>query len=276
MEKLVAKLKDEKYKLPFISALIIGLVTHMVMMTGKYPNVDSMTNFYFNQNMVTSGRWFLIIACGISSFYDLNLVNGLLAILFLSICSVYVTRFFDVKKKPSMILIPAIMMTFPAFAATMTYMYTVDGYMIGLLMAILAVYVCRKHKYGILPGAVLLAFSLGTYQAYVSFAILLIVFELLLEIVENKNIKEIWLKGIKYLGMGVLGGMLYYVILQACLFIEKKELDTYQGLNEMGKLSLSSLPGRIAQAYYDFFAFALRGRIFVVNIFSMIAMCIIL
>ena len=68
MEKLVAKLKEEQYKVPFVAALVIGLITHMTMIVNKYPNGDSMTNFYFDQNMVTSGRWFLTVTCGLSSF----------------------------------------------------------------------------------------------------------------------------------------------------------------------------------------------------------------
>ena len=91
MEKLINKLKEEQYKIPFMSGLVIGLITHMFMIVNKFPNGDSMTNFYFDQNMVTSGRWFLTIACGISSFYDLNFVNGLLAIIFLSISAVFIT-----------------------------------------------------------------------------------------------------------------------------------------------------------------------------------------
>ena len=267
MEKLIAKLKEEQYKTPFVSAFVIGLITHLFMIVNKFPNVDSMTNFYFDQNMVTSGRWFLMIACGFSSFYDLNFVNGLLAIILISICSVYVTRFFDVKKKSSYILIPAIMATFPAVAATMSYMYTIDGYMLGLLMAILAAYICRKHKFGFIAGSILLAFSMGTYQAYVSVTILLCLFDIALDILDDKDLYDTWTKGFKYLIMGLAGGALYFGILKICLALEHKELDTYQGINEMGKIGLSSRPERLGKVYYDFGAFALRGRIFVNNIY---------
>ena len=275
MEKLIAKLKEEQYKTPFVSAFVIGLITHLFMIVNKFPNVDSMTNFYFDQNMVTSGRWFLMIACGFSSFYDLNFVNGLLAIILISICAVYVTRFFDVKKKSSYILIPAIMATFPAVAATMSYMYTIDGYMLGLLMAILAAYICRKHKFGFIAGSILLAFSMGTYQAYVSVTILLCLFDIALDILDDKDLYDTWTKGFKYLIMGLAGGALYFGILKICLALEHKELDTYQGINEMGKIGLSSIPERLGKVYYDFGAFALRGRIFVNNIYTMIIMCVI-
>ena len=276
MEKLITKLKEEQYRVPFTAAFVIGLITHLFMLVNKFPNVDSMTNFYFDQNMVTSGRWFLTFACGISSYYDLNFVNGLLAIIFISICAVYVTRFFDVKRKASLILIPAIMATFPAVAATMSYMYTVDGYMLGLLMAILAAYTARKHKFGFIAGAVLLAFSMGTYQAYVSVTILLCIFDIMLSIIEEKEIYDIWNKGFKYFIMGIAGGALYYGILKICLLVQHKELDTYQGLNEMGKIGILDIPKRIGHIYYDFFAFLFRGRIFVTNLFTMIIMCVIL
>lgn len=276
MEKLIAKLKNDKYKIPFIAAVAIGLITHMTMIVNKFPNGDSMTNFYFDQNMVTSGRWFLVAACGISSFYDLNFVNGILAILFLAVTAVYVTRFFDVQKKAAMILIPAVMVTFPAVAATMAYMYTVDGYMLGLLLSVLAAYLCKKYKFGWIYGAIALAFSLGTYQAYLAVTILLVIFDLIMGIIENEKIKDLWIKGIKYLGMGVGGGALYYGILRLCLLLQHKELDTYQGINEMGKISISELPSMIYDIYYDYGAFALRSRIFVNNVISMIAVVILI
>lgn len=274
MEKLINKLKEEQYKIPFVSALVIGLVTHMFMIVNKFPNIDSMTNFYFDQNMITSGRWFLMIACGFSTFYDLNFVNGLLAIIFIAICAVYVTRFFDVKKKSSMILIPAVMATFPAVAATMSYMYTVDGYMLGLLLAILAAYISRKYKLGFIFGAVVLAFSMGTYQAYISVTILLCLFDIVFDVINNEDIYDVWNKGFKYLMMGIGGGALYFGILKLLLAVQHKELSDYQGINQMGKFNLTMIPERIAQMYTDFGAFAFRGRVFVNNIFTMIIMSI--
>ena len=276
MEKLVTKLKDEQYKLPFLSAFFMGLIAHGIMLVNKLPNTDSMTNFHFDQNMITSGRWFLTIACGISSYYDLSMVNGLLAIIFLGICAVYVTRFFNIKKRASLILIPGLLVTFPAVCATMSYMYTVDGYMLGLLMAILAVYVTRKYKFGFPFGMLLLAFSMGTYQAYLAFTILLVLFDLILAIIDNEEVKPLFQRGLKYLVMGIGGGVLYYVILKILLAVEHKELDTYQGLDDMGKIALSDIPQRLADVYYDFFAFSFRGRIIVNNAISMTAVCVII
>ena len=272
MEKLINKLKEEQYKVPFISGIVIGLITHLFMIVNKFPNGDSMTNFYFDQNMVTSGRWFLTVACGLSSFYDLNFVNGILAIIFLSISAVFVTRFFDVKKKTTLILVPAVMVTFPAVAATMSYLYTIDGYMLGLLFAVVAAYISKKYKFGFFGGMVFLALSLGTYQAYVSIAILLCLFDIIFAVIDNEDIYVLWNKGFKYIMMGIGGSTIYYVVLKICLFAQHKELDTYQGINEMTHLGLSDIPSRLYRMYYDFVAFSFSGRIFVNNFLTMIIM----
>ena len=46
--------------------------------------------------------------------------------------------------------------------------------------------------------------------------------------------KDRLLASLRYLYMGVLGGGLYYAILQALLWIQGKELDHYQGIDGLG------------------------------------------
>ena len=261
-------MKKTEYSLPFFSALIVGFLTHMYVFVNKFPNSDAMTNFHFNQNMVTSGRWFLMPACAISSYYDLNWIIGVLSVLYLSVAAVLLTRFFEVKTRIGRILIPALLVTFPAVTSTAAYLYTMDGYMIAVILAILAPLLTKKYKWGFLPGGVLLAFSLGIYQAYLAMTVLLCLFAIMEMVINRETLKKTWIAGVKYLAMGGIGGVLYYVILQICLAVSGKELDTYQGLNEMGSISLSAIPERIYKMYYDFAAFALKGRIFMNSGFS--------
>ena len=116
---------------------------------------------------------------------------------------------------------------------------------------------------------------MGTYQAYLAAAILLCLFDLILSCAQNEKVKDILLRGVRFLMMGVLGGGLYFVILKICLKAQGKVLDTYQGINTMGKISLSSLPGMIANAYKDFLGFARNGKIFVLNGFSLAAVVLL-
>ncbi len=262
--------------IPFLSALIVGLLTHFPVMIGNLPNADAMSNFYFDQNMVTSGRWFLTIACGFSSYFDLKWLIGLLSVIFLGICAVILTEIFEVKDKVALGLTGALLVTFPAVCATFTYMYTADGYFLALALAFLAVYLTKKYpKFGWALGAVTLSFSMGTYQAYLAATILLCLFDLIFMCLENKPVKETGLRALRYLGMGILGGVLYFVILKICLAVQGKQLDTYQGINNMGHVSLSSLPGMVIGAYRDFAGFIRNGRIFFLNGFSYVAMVLL-
>ena len=57
----------KSWKTAFYSAFFIGLLVHIYKFTNLLPNADALYNFYSNQNMTASGRWFLSIACGFSS-----------------------------------------------------------------------------------------------------------------------------------------------------------------------------------------------------------------
>ena len=68
-ETMRKKMKRE-WKLAFVTAFFIGLTVHMPVMLSDIPNHDGLGSLYFDQNMITSGRWFLMIACGFSSFFS--------------------------------------------------------------------------------------------------------------------------------------------------------------------------------------------------------------
>lgn len=268
------KINKKEFAYPFWSTVIVGLLTHMFLFVNKLPNADAMTNFYFDQNMVTSGRWFLTVVCGISSYYDLNWVIGVLSVLYLAIASVFLCEFFEVKTNTARVCIGALLVTFPAVTATFAYLYTADGYMLAFLLAVLAAYFTKKYRFGFIGGAFCLACSIGSYQAYLAVTVLMCLLSLIRMCLDNKPIKEVWSDAWHYLVMGAGGGVLYYVALKICLAVQGKELDTYQGINEMGKLSLQTLPGMIFDAYYDFAAFAVKGNIFINNGFSLV--CVVL
>lgn len=71
------KVKKE-WKIAFWAAFAACLLIHIYKFTNPILNHDSVFNVYTDQNMTGSGRWLLQYACGISSYFDLHWVNGLL------------------------------------------------------------------------------------------------------------------------------------------------------------------------------------------------------
>lgn len=240
----------------FVSGIIIGLLSYGYFMSNHFLTYDSMWNLYSDQNMITSGRQFLQYACGISSYYDLPWLNGLLAIFYLAVTSILVIEGLGIKSHINSVLTAGIIITFPSVISTFGYSYTVDGYMLAALLATLAFFLAERKKWGFLPGAVILGVALGIYQAFLSFTIILCVLRLLLDILDNVKIKEILIKGIKFVGMGIASYIFYLVTLNIMLKFQNVQLSGYQGVDSVGKISLSTIPVGLKAAFTNFINFA--------------------
>jgi len=276
------KLKPE-WKAAFLSAFILGILIHMPMMLRDIPNHDGLDSMHFDQNMITSGRWFLTVACGISSYFTLPWLIGLLSLLYLALTSAVLVEFLEVKKTSTVVLISGLLVSFPAIASTFAYVFTMDGYMMALFLAVLSVLLTKKYRFGFLPGALCLALSMGIYQAYLPFAILLCIYGILMIAMEGNtadgkekvaiDLKNKSIRSLRYLYMGIMGAAGYYVILQILLKIQGKELASYQGIQDMGTVERAGIFEILIKMYKDFFAFTLKGNVVFNNLYSLLAVC---
>lgn len=98
----------------------------------------------------------------------------------------------------------ALIGTYPSVACTFTYMYTADAYMLSMLLATIAVYcmVSGDWRKGAL-GSMALGFSMGIYQAYLSFAlVLLCLWMLRLALLKIKTTLKTVVSILGYLALG--------------------------------------------------------------------------
>ena len=144
LQSLNRRIKRE-WKIAFLSAFILGLLIHMPVMLSDIPNHDGLDSMYFDQNMITSGRWFLMIACGFSSYYTLPWLIGVLGLLLLALSAAALTELLEVRDSVAIVLISGLLVSFPALASTFAYVFTLDGYMLALFLAILAVLFTKKN-----------------------------------------------------------------------------------------------------------------------------------
>lgn len=260
-----------EWKTAFLSAVIIGMVTHIYAMTNNLLTWDSMWNLYSNQDMLSSGRPFLTYMCGISSYFNLPLVNGILGILFLGVTAAVLAEIFHMKSPVFIVLMSAMLVTFPTIVSTICYMYTFDGYMLAVLLSALAFLVTDRKKNGWIAGAVLLMLSIGTYQAYLSFTIVLCMLSLLLYVIEEDSRKVIWIKIKNYMLMGVLGYVLYVASVKIMQAVKGVELSGYSGTDRIDRLVISDIPRGVYEAYRNFASFAFKSNVLTTNPFMTVA-----
>lgn len=286
--QLINRKLKQKWKIAFLSCFVVGLFIHMPILVSDIPNHDGLASMYFDQNMITSGRWFLTVACGFSSYYTLPWLIGMLGLVFLGCAAAALCELLEVEKTWAVMLCSSLLAAFPALSSIFAYVFTLDGYMMALLLAVLAVLFVKKHRLGFVPGAVCLAFSMGIYQIYLSFSMILSLFSILRlfggeELIKegeksrSQVLKEKLSAALHYLYMGILGVALYFGILRVLLKIQGRELADYQGIDGMmsGAASQSGLFSTIKNMYQDFLSFTFKGNVLFQNIFSATA-CLLL
>lgn len=250
-DQVLTSLKEKiKYEwvLAFLSTVIIGLLAHVYVFLNRLPNHDGIINIYNTQAKVKSGRFFLGPASGMSTFFDLPWVIGVLSIIFLALAAVCTIILFNIRKKISIVLVSGIIVVFPSVSATFSYMFTADGYMLGIFFAILAVVLTKKFKYGFIVGALLVCVSVGIYQANLSviltFVTLWIIHEILFSDASTKAIGMNIVRSGLTVGIGMA---LYLVIYKVYTGLLSVPITSYQGLDKVGTLTIHDIPHRLVQ-----------------------------
>lgn len=234
-----------EHKLAFWGGIIATLLFHLFKFVNYLPNHDSLYNYYASQNMVASGRWALSAACGLSSFFDLPWVIGALSALFIGITAALVVEIFKIKNPILIVLTSALLAAAPGITETFFFLYTADGYMIAMLAAALGAYFLRlgeKRVSRFVLGGVCICISCGIYQAYVSFALVLIVLSLALELLRGTVDTRHAVRHTILTALAVAAAMAAYLIIwRVALAVNCTQPTSYQGISEVGTLSCAGL-----------------------------------
>ncbi len=248
-EQIMNKIKKSilpQWKVCLFFALIMGLIAHLYKITNWLPNWDGLVFRYDAQNMISMGRWFLPVVCAPSSFYDLPFITGLMAIIFHGLGAVCICKIFGVRKNITAALIGALVATFPTVTSVMMYNYVADGYALAFLFSCIAAQLITKDKPCYIGSLVLIALSAGIYQAYITVTIMLLLLSLILELIyKNTDVKKAIFKSLKFLLTGVLGMVLYYLVMTVLLKLTGTTLLEYQGFDNATSLKGIDIAGAL-------------------------------
>lgn len=234
----------KEWKLAFLSAFLGCLLVHVFKFTNTLPNHDSLFNAYADQNITGSGRWFLQYACGISSYFDLPWLNGLLCAVYLGLTAAIVAETLDMKNPVVIVLSSLVLVTTISTTETLFFEFTADGYLLALMMCALAACLSCKgnHWYTYIISGVCICLSLAVYQAYLSFAVVLCICYLINHMLNgNMDAKAAW----KWIGKHILiygiAMAAYYAIWKLILAVTGIQATDYQGINEVGSIHLPTI-----------------------------------
>jgi len=196
------------------------------------------------------------------------LIVGMFVTLFLSLSAFYICKIFNINKKISAILISALLTTFPSIAFTNLFLYDSANYHFGVFLAVFAVYVTLRYKFGFLIGAILLMFTLAIYQSKFNIALVLFVFCLISHTLkDNFSLKKVRNLAVRFLSTLSVGSIFYAISLLISSHRNNMAFGGHRGFcpESMGSrlLSLSGFTGELSRTYQEFVN-SFRGSIYIV------------
>lgn len=261
--------KNEIYS--FVSAIIIGFISHGFIFFNNITLHDNIYNFYMG-GTYTSGRWMLAKLLRLSQvIYDTNYLHystpwylGLLSLIWISMSAALIVYTLKINSKIFSVLIGGILVSFPVITSLFGYMFTSGMYSFGTFMGLAGVFfVCNIDKVKgwkkliiVALGVALQACSVGVYQANIgviaSFTI--IVFFKSLDYEEVSGVFPI-LKSVLYYVLETLVYLFIYYI-ASIYFVRRvgERLSSYQGIGNVGNVGIMEYLSRIPVAYMEFFS----------------------
>lgn len=256
------KQKTEFWKTPegaaVIAALAAGLLVHLFGLVNILHNNDDIWQQPMGYGAgITSGRWLLTIlgdflmGCGFG--YNLPVVNGVLFLVLVALCAGIIVSLLAIRSRGSAVLFGMLFAVFPSATSVLFFKYTTVYYGIALLLSVLAAWVLQGRRFGLLLSALCTALSLGIYQAYVPVTVTLLVLVLLRQALEARtDAKKLLVRGLYFCAALIVGVLLYFLFLKASLAAYHTALSDYQGVDNMGRISLGSLPKLVWRALSSF------------------------
>lgn len=268
---------DSNKKFSFLTALIVGIITHITFLTEMIMSPDGLWNsicYFEADNWEASlGRWGLFIANKVVNNMAVPNLTGIISIVLIAISTLFIVDILKLKNKITIFIVSVAMVVSPALAGTLLYMYTSVAYCLAMILSVLTVKLIFKEKYKIFNFILAIAiftFSLGIYQSYIGVTVGLTAIRLIRDLFDkNVKIKWFFIHGIIMCLIVIIGGLLYSNITDRVLQKMQLVASEYKGMESISlENTINSLDKSIPKIYDEFKEFYFGDNIVVNSNYS--------
>lgn len=204
----------------FASVFFWGMLAHMYGFLHCNLSHDVLNAFIATSTeeiwKIELGRYFVPLYRAIfRGAVSLPWLIGVLGLTWTAITVFFVQKIFSIQSNLLIFLISGIMTTNITYISQIaTYIYEFDFNAFALMLSVLAVYLWEKDsgKLSLFLGGFCLMFSIGIYQAYFTVTITLIVWKSVMDLLDEQDVTEVFIHGLKGIFMILLGGVFYFLI----------------------------------------------------------------
>ena len=250
---------NERLKFIFKITFLAGLINFFLLYSNNAMSFDTLINgriFKAGGWEFDLGRCLLLVVDRLRFGLVIPHLIIIISLTFLALSTYYLCKIFDVEDKIKIILISLLVVLFPAFTDTSTYIYCFDSYTISFFLSVISVYFLKNEKN--LYGIICIILSLLLYQSYVSVTVSLV----FLLGIEKALKKEFDLKDfIKKLFLVFISLVIYYASYSIGLKILGRSFASYKGADSFGIKTFLNIFPSCLNAYKDFFSFFFKDGI---------------
>ncbi len=240
-------------RVPFFSTLVIGFLAHGFVMFNLLPNHDGVFALFSKGTTTASGRWGLELLQLLFPNYSMPWIYGVITLGLMSIAVCLMAQLLGINSKLLQGLLGGCVIAFPSLTGTFAYMFTASSYAVAFLLAVFAVWTIKSSGGGTkqwLIAGISLLFSLSIYQAYLSITASLLIIVLIQDILDEKKVPSIFIRGVGYVLFLLATMGTYYGLTILVQYISGISFGSYAQDSLNNGLNIF---GRIAEAYLAFF-----------------------
>lgn len=196
--------------------------------------IDDTTNAGYKLYL-SVGRWGWALIGLIFNYYPSPILYLFINAILFSLATYYLCKIFDIKKTSYQVLIGMILISFPINIYAYSYSSWQNSIGIAFFCSIYAIYLLKNAKNfkDYLLSSLIISFVIGIYQMFLHFVAVLLVYVLIIEFVDNKDIKKLIKKFFKCFLTFLLASIIYYIIVKLTTFIFQIDMNNYQSANKM-------------------------------------------
>ena len=261
----------------FIITFIIGFISYGYVMANYSPTHDGFMMVKTNQIWELSIGRFVVLWYGrLRGLIEAPWLLGILSLIYIGL-SVYMAMElleipFDIWR---IVIVSSIFLLNIAFISnSCVYIYCWDVYALALLFSVASAYfmlhVSNKMKQWYsrvivyVASVLLLALSMGMYQAYFPVAAGLCVIYFCKELIDKVDLKKIYARAGVSMAWLVISGVVYYVILKICqrIYDTQPYSGAYESLDNLEKLSLGGIIKSIPVCYKQVLRYFFKDNLY--------------
>ncbi len=289
-DKIKNTIKNEKNIFIFclLATFAWGMICHAYGFLHSNFSHDCLTGFFASTDeelcKVELGRFAVPLYRIMRGPLVLPWLLGVISLVWMSASVYMVTKIFDIKSRLTTALVSGVMVTNITVTALVgTYLFELDFDMFALMLSVAAVLVWQKcrNPLWLIAGGVLVALSIGIYQAYASVTVSLIMIVCALELLRGEKLASVILRAAKGVAMMIIGCIIYFALstlvctITQTPLLARTDVTNMDGVNNIPLFYLSL----IKETYLHFVENIVNTEVYpakVIKIISAVSLLVIL